>query len=136
MDILKLLFEPIVFFSVLGASFLLSLIILVAVAGQDKKITKLKETVKKEAAQKDELHKQVSGLKEEVGKLSGELQIKNKMYEGLVGQYNELERDSERLAQELESSKKSSPKAQPQAPAEPPQKTQPAASNPPLKDSP
>jgi|GEM_PF-2245486 TolA-binding protein len=135
MDILKLLFEPIVFFSILGGSFLLAMAALLAVARQDQKISKLKEAVKKETTRKEELHNQVSGLKEEVGKLSGELGIKSKMYEGLVGQYNELERDSERLAQELESSKKSAPKPQPQGPVQPQKENQPAP-NPPLKNTP
>ena len=135
MDILKLLFEPVTFFSILAGAFLLTMLALAAVAGQDKKINKLKDTVKKETSQKEELHKQVGELQEKVGKLSGELEIKSKMYSGLVGQYNELERDSERLAKELESSKKNASKAQPQAPAQPQKESQPPT-NPSLKNTP
>lgn len=60
------------------------------------------DLLKKEIYVKDGLSRKIKELEEEVAKLKRELALSNQMYDGLKGQYDELERNSERLAQQVE----------------------------------
>lgn len=61
--------------------------------------------LKKEASAKEELQKKAKNLEDESAKLKKELSSCNQMYEGFKGQYNELEKDVEKLTKELERQK-------------------------------
>lgn len=94
MDKINILFEPVIFYSLLAVFFAVFMFVIKAVIRQNKE-------------------KDKDGL-EEIAKLKQELLIKNQMYEGLKGQYDELERDLERLTQEIEEQKKTKAETQTQ----------------------
>jgi uncharacterized membrane protein len=78
-NIISYFTQPVGFFSLLAVFFLLSVLVVVSIA------------------QKDTSEKK--GLKEEIKKLKEDLTVKNQMYEGLKGQYGELEKDFEKMSQ-------------------------------------
>lgn len=94
MDIIKFLFGPVTFSIVLIVLAALSAFIVLALMRREKEFNKLEGLADKEAAARGELVK----LKEE-------LSLKDQMYNGLKGQYDELEKDSEKLSRESESLK-------------------------------
>ena len=118
MDILNYLFQPIGFIAAVCVLFALAAFVIFSLLRQDKELKKLNELEQKEAAARQELVK----TKEESA-------LKDKMYNGLKGQYDELEKDAEKMSKEsyilkseIENLKK--------APVikEPPQKFQPSFS--------
>lgn len=68
---------------------------------------------------KDETAKKFESLQKEHVKLSEELTLKSQMYEGLKGQYDELEKDMQRMIEHLEGLKKFPSEAKPQTPPPP-----------------
>lgn len=60
------------------------------------------DSLKKEIYVKEGLSKKVKELEDELVKSKRELVLSNQMYEGLKGQYDELERNTEKLTQRLE----------------------------------
>lgn len=58
--------------------------------------------LKQEIYAKGDLSKKIEDLEGELAKSKRELSLSNQMYEGLKGQYNELEKNLEKLAQQLE----------------------------------
>lgn len=95
MDKINILFEPVIFYSLLVVFFAVFMFVIKAIIRQNK-----------------EKDKNVGP--EEMDKLRQELLIKSQMYEGLKGQYDELERDLERLTQEIEEQKKTKAETQTQ----------------------
>jgi len=59
------------------------------------------EALKKESADKLSLEKKLQEAQAQLSKLDKELTSNTQVYEGLKGQYDELERDMEKLQQEL-----------------------------------
>jgi len=94
-DKINILFEPVIFYSLLVVFFAVFMFVIKAIIRQNK-----------------EKDKNVGP--EEMDKLRQELLIKSQMYEGLKGQYDELERDLERLTQEIEEQKKTKAETQTQ----------------------
>ena len=93
------LLVPQVFFGVLFGLFIISILIVFSFNRQEKRssveLSGKELLLKKEIAAKNELEK----------KLKGELSLSKQMYDGLKGQYDELENSIERLAQESEEKK-------------------------------
>jgi DNA repair exonuclease SbcCD ATPase subunit len=75
------------------------------------------------AIPKDEIAKKFESLQKEHAKLSEELTLKSQMYEGLKGQYDELEKDMQRMIEHLEGLKKFPSEAKPQTSPPPPRPT-------------
>ena len=85
---------PQVFFGVLFGLFIISILIIFSFNRQDKRaslqLSEKELVLQKEIAAKNELEK----------KLKEELFLSKQMYDGLKGQYDELENSMERLIQE------------------------------------
>ena len=104
MGIISYIFEPVIFFSILAALFVIYMI----VVRQDKNLNQeAKESIKKDKvriseleAAKEELEKKLKKLEGELASSKKELSLSNQMYEGLKAQYNELEKTTERLTQQ------------------------------------
>jgi len=64
-------------------------------------LKQVQETLKKESADKLSLEKKLQEAQAQLSKLDKELTSNTQVYEGLKGQYDELERDMEKLQQEL-----------------------------------
>jgi hypothetical protein len=79
MNIITYLLQPIFFLSLLAVLFVLSVIVAVSAARKDRQ--------------------QIVSLRVELEKTREELAVKNQMYEGLKGQYDELEKDFEKASQ-------------------------------------
>lgn len=90
MSIAAYFLNPLYFFSLLGILFLAS--ILMAVSS-------LLDYRRKTATQ-GELSAKIANLQGEVEKLKSELSVRGQMYDGLKGQYEELEKDFEKIMQE------------------------------------
>ena len=90
------LLNPVFFFILLFA--ILGLFILV-VRWLTRQDTQSQKSLNKAMADKEALEKEAKKSKEEIGRLNSELALRNQMFEGLKGQYDELERDCERLSQ-------------------------------------
>lgn len=84
---ISFIFNPVVFFSILLGLFVISMFIAFNVLREGKK----------ETVAKIELEKNVGNLGQEIEKLKKELSLKEELYQGLKGQYDELERDLETL---------------------------------------
>ncbi len=95
MNIIAYLLQPIFFLNLLAVLFVLSVMVAVS------------------AAQKN--RQQIVSLRVELEKTREELAVKNQMYEGLKGQYDELEKDFEKASQPAPS--RPSPTVSPITPA-------------------
>lgn len=93
-DMISYLLVPQVFFGVLFGLFIISILIIFSFNRQEKRVSlQLSEkelVLQKEIIAKNELEK----------KLKEELFLSKQMYDGLKGQYDELENSMERLIQE------------------------------------
>jgi hypothetical protein len=75
-----------------------------------RKIEELQRTTKQEPVRTQELaalRGELEQLKDEIQRLTKDGALKEKLYEGLKAQYNELEKSSERLIQQIEDEKRS-----------------------------
>lgn len=100
------LLNPVVFFAllfILLGGFVLTLRLVL----QPDKTTA--EALKKAVSERDTLEKETKALQEETARLKSELSLKTQMFEGLKGQYDELEKDYEKLAQKPHESTKDVP---------------------------
>lgn len=103
---MSILLQPIVFFCLLFV--ILAIAAAVMLSGsrdQNQRQQDLNSALNSNA----DLEKKVKNLEEEIKRLNSELTLKNQMFEGLKGQYAELEEDFQKMAQ----------KAQEQAPVTP-----------------
>jgi len=116
MNIINYLFQPIGFIVAVCVLLALSGVVILSLLRQDKELNKLGELEKKEAAARQELVKS----KEETS-------LKDQMYNGLKGQYDELEKDVEKMAKESDGLKSEIEKLKK---VPPPQKFQPSFSIP------
>jgi len=93
------LLVPQVFFGVLFGLFIISILIILSFNRQEKRsslqLSGKELVLKKEIAAKNELEK----------KLKEELSLSKQMYDGLKGQYDELENSMERLVQQSQEEK-------------------------------
>ena len=93
------LLVPQIFFGVLFGLFIISILIVFSFNRREKRssgqLIENERVLKKEIAAKNELEK----------KLKEELSLSKQMYDGLKGQYDELEQGMERLARESEEKK-------------------------------
>jgi len=109
MNIIPYLLVPQVFFSLLLGLCVISAWVIFIFSAQEKRLSvKLSEkeaTLKKEISSSNELDKEVKNLRNESARLKGELSLAKQMYDGLKGQYDELENSMERLARESEEKK-------------------------------
>jgi chromosome segregation ATPase len=101
--------NPVVFFSILAVLAVLSVLIAAILSRQNRDFSKLQDDLKRESTLSDELNKKVKDFAEKLVKVNSDLALRNQMYEGLVGQYNELEKDSEKLGLEVEELRKKQP---------------------------
>lgn len=101
--------NPVVFFALLVILSAIFILTAKSVFSQDRKA---EETLKKAISDKDTLEKELKSAQEEIARLNSELSLKTQMFEGLKGQYNELEKDYEKLAQKAQESAKDEPSAQ------------------------
>lgn len=69
-----------------------------SVARLEAQLKMKEEVLKKEVTSRDEFNKKIKTLQDEVTKLNKELSLKNQMYEGLKGQYDELEKSFEKTS--------------------------------------
>jgi len=84
---ISFIFNPTVFFSILLGLFVISMFVAFNVLREGRK----------ETIAKNELEKNAGNLQQEIEKLKEEVALKEELYQGLKSQYNELERDLERL---------------------------------------
>lgn len=89
MNIINYLFQPVGFIAAVCVLSALAAFIIFSLLRQDKKLSKLGELEKKESAARQEL-----------AKSKEESSLKDKMYNGLKGQYDELEKDAEKMSKE------------------------------------
>lgn len=120
MNIISQIFQPPIFIGVLAVLALAAAIVVFLSFRQDNKNKSLSVLLKEEISAKDELSKKVKILQDELAKVKGELALKTQMYDGLKGQYAELENDFEKLNQEFEKSSRPKPKEQSQKAGESP----------------
>ena len=99
---ISLLFNPTVFFSMLLGLFVISMLVV---------FNLLRET-KKETVTKHELEKNTGNLQQEIERLKKELSLKEELYQGLKGQYDELERDVEKITNQPQPTETAQPKTQ------------------------
>jgi peptidoglycan hydrolase CwlO-like protein len=99
--------NPVVFFALLFILLSIFMLVIRSVSDQDKKS---QDVVNKAVSEKDTLEKGLKQLQEEIGRLNSELSLKTQMFEGLKGQYDELEKDYEKLVQKTPEPNTSSPK--------------------------
>jgi len=89
MNIINYLFQPVGFIAAVCVLSALAAFIIFSLLRQDKKLSKLGELEQKESAARQEL-----------AKSKEESSLKDKMYNGLKGQYDELEKDAEKMSKE------------------------------------
>ncbi len=99
---ISFIFNPVVFFSILSSLFVISMFVAFNVLREGKK----------ETVAKIELEKNAGNLGQEIEKLKKELSLKEELYQGLKGQYEELERDLERSTTQSQSTLTLQPKIQ------------------------
>ena len=119
---IELLSSPVVFLTVFGVLITVSVVIVLYFTRQERTYGKLNALLEKETGAKQELTQRMATLKKEVERLTNELALKHQMYDGLKGQYSELEQDFHQISQELTQLKDSFSKNIPRKPAEPIQK--------------
>lgn len=83
-------------------------------AKAEAKLKEKEELAKKETSGKGDLEKKIKDMQNELAKLNKDLSLKNQMYEGLKGQFEELEKEQEKLVQALEEEKQRKAEAKPQ----------------------
>jgi len=97
MNPLSYFLNPVFFFTLL---FIISGAFILAIRLISVPDKKSEETLEKLIPDvKEELEKELKSAQEEIERLNAELALKIQMFEGLKGQYNELEKDYEKLAQ-------------------------------------
>lgn len=100
MNIITYIFEPAAFFGILTVLFTASFLVIFSFIRHGKRLSReIQENAKKDKIRISELEEMLI-KKEEFWKK--ELAVSSQMYEGLKEQYNELERDMEKLTKELE----------------------------------
>jgi predicted nuclease with TOPRIM domain len=112
MEIIAYLLQPMIFFEIVAVLIVISTVVMFSLIRQERKYKELDGLLKKEIAAKEELENKHKDLQNELRNLRNELNTKDQMHEGLKGQYNELEKDFEKLTQELESVKGIQPKGE------------------------
>jgi len=90
---ISFIFNPTVFFSILLGLFVISMFVAFNVLRDGRKDT----------VAKNELEKNVGNLQQEIEELKKEVALKEELYQGLKSQYDELERDLERLTTQSQS---------------------------------
>jgi predicted nuclease with TOPRIM domain len=108
--------SPSVFFGVLLGLFVVSMFVAFSILREDSKRKNMDGLLKEERTAKNELQKNVENLQQEIERLKKELSFKDELYRGLKGQYDELERDVERLTIQSQSAGPSLPKTENPAP--------------------
>lgn len=96
--------NPMIFFGSLIALFVISLLVAFISFRQDNKDNELDTLLKQEIAAREELEKKAANLQQESDSLKKELLLKEELYHGLKGQYDELEKDFERISQSSQQS--------------------------------
>jgi len=90
------LLNPVVFFVLLFILLAIFILVMRSLSYKDKKS---QDFLNKVISEKDTREKELKQSQEEIARLNSELSLKTQMFEGLKGQYNELEKDYEKLAQ-------------------------------------
>lgn len=94
--------QPIYFYSLILVLLAVSMLAIFSIGEEDKKARKEREEKAQEALlHSKELEKALAELKEKLDKASNELALSNEMYNGLKGQYGELEEKFMQLSEEL-----------------------------------
>ncbi len=94
--------QPVYFYGLTAVLLAVSMLAIFLMGEEDKKARKERED-KAQAAllHSKELEKELAELKEKLNKASNELSLSNEMYNGLKGQYGELEDKFMQLSEEL-----------------------------------
>lgn len=92
------LFNPTLFFSILAAMFVVAMFVAFNLLRAEKKFRDMDDQLKREKGAREEMGKNAGSLQEEIERLQKELALKEELYQGLKGQYDELEKDFERSA--------------------------------------
>jgi peptidoglycan hydrolase CwlO-like protein len=93
---MNILFQPIGFFGLLLVLLGLSFLITQWGSRQGKQI---QQDLDSALASNVELQKNAKALQEQINKLNAELSLKQQMYDGLKGQFDELDKDYTKLAE-------------------------------------
>jgi len=115
--------NPVYFYSLIGVLMVISILAIFSMGEEDKKsrkdrewklqevslrIKKLEKTLeekeellKQSASVNEGLQKESAEIKEKLSKASNELSLSNEMYNGIKGQYGELEEKFSQLSEEL-----------------------------------
>jgi len=106
MGILSFILNPTVFFTLLFVVFVISMMVIYSFMREGKQN---QESLRQIISSKEELEQKIINLQESVknamerlAKAESELLIKSQMYDGLKEQYNEMEKEFEKLASQLE----------------------------------
>jgi predicted nuclease with TOPRIM domain len=97
MDIFQFIFQPSVFIILLPVLLIVSTMAVFSLLRQDRKNNGLREELNKEVCAKERLEKRVAQLEAEAVRLNNDLDVKTQMYNGLKDQYEELEKDFDRV---------------------------------------
>lgn len=97
MGILALIFTPQFFVILLGALTTLSVVVALYGLEYDRRYKKLKNQLREGQAINLQLHEKVGQLEARINRLNDELAVKSQMYEGLKDQYDELEKEFEKI---------------------------------------
>ncbi len=93
---------PVYFYSLIVVLLAVSMLAIFSMGEEDKKARKERQEKDQEALlHSKELEKALAELKEKLNKASNELALSNEMYNGLKGQYGELEEKFMQLSEEL-----------------------------------
>lgn len=115
--------NPVYFYSLIGVLMVISILAIFSMGEEDKKTRKEREwklqeillrgkkmektleekegLLKQAASVNESRQKELAELKEKLNKTSNELALSNEMYNGLKGQYGELEEKFSQLSEEL-----------------------------------
>lgn len=99
MKLTPFLLNPVFFFTLFFILLALFILVLRWLGEHDKQGQK---SLNNAIADKDALAQEVERLKDELEKANAEISLRNQMFEGLKGQYAELEQDLERLIQKTQ----------------------------------
>lgn len=94
--------HPVYFYSLIVVLLAVSMLVIFSMGEEDKKARKEREDKIQEALlHSKELEKELAELKEKLNKAVAELSLSNEMFNGLKGQYGELEDKFLQLSEEL-----------------------------------
>lgn len=99
---LTFILEPVVFWGILGVLFIVSILTAFLLFRRDAKYGKITKSLDEASSTKATLEEQIKSLQTEVVKLNNDLAVEKQMYNGLKGQYDELEKDCEKINQKLQ----------------------------------